>query len=483
MSEPQPQSQWTSPPGNPTPGASVPTQAFTVPVQSLGYVMPEFRGRPGLVTGIGVVSIVVASLSILFSLVTVLQSAGYYMMSVMSATVSVAQARRTAPVAPPAPVAPSAAAPGAVPEVGPRGMNATERAAALAALTARQSLTPSRKRHLDAILASAGREMAADRVSESGTMPEMRSGETPPDYFVTPAGRLEVFNDRAVFYPLNNSPTVRASAPPPGTDGGLPDPAGDAADAVRRAGGVVVHDVTVTVPGTTGPAATSPAAALTPAEIQSIVQQAQSLAGNGLNPAQVTSLSNLLSAPGQQLVQPGAAQGSVVTAYAPAGAPAVIQFADGGSLTLGAQGNVVAIAVTPVMPTFSFRPLTLGLMAGGAVASLALAVYLLVCGILTLRQSPRARRLHFIYAFVKVPLAITAGLAAAGVARDLMAGMAGAAPGTTGFSLFSGITPIVLGCAYPLALLVVLNTRTVRDYYREPVDAAPGEFDAGRVAT
>ena len=44
-----------------------------------------------------------------------------------------------------------------------------------------QSLMPTRKRHLDAILASAGKDMALDRVSETGTMEPMRSGEVPPD--------------------------------------------------------------------------------------------------------------------------------------------------------------------------------------------------------------------------------------------------------------------------------------------------------------
>jgi hypothetical protein len=345
-------------------------------------------------------------------------------------------------------------------------MDSKERAAAVAALNGRHSLTPNRKRHLDAILASAGKQIAPDTATDSGAMEEMRSGETPPDYFVTRAGRLEVFNDRAVFFPSDGTPTVRASAPPPEPGATEAAPAVNAeAETDDDAAVDGATGATVAVPAT-GPA-TAVATALAPAEIQSIVQQAQSLSTNGLNAAQAQSLTAVLSAPGQQFVQPGAAQGSVLSAYAPAGGPAVIQFSDGGSVTIAPTGNVTAMMTTPVMPTFTFQPLNLGLMLGTAIASLALAIYLLVCGIMTLRQSPRARRLHLIYSVIKIPVAIMAGLSAAWVARDLMASVVpgGAAGGTMGYSLFSGAMPIVLGCAYPIALLIALNVKSVREYY------------------
>ena len=55
------------------------------PAQPLQYVVPRYNARPGLVTAIGVISIVVASLSFIWSAVTALQAGAYYMMSVMSA--------------------------------------------------------------------------------------------------------------------------------------------------------------------------------------------------------------------------------------------------------------------------------------------------------------------------------------------------------------------------------------------------------------
>ena len=476
MSQPPSQDPWSpfEPPVQPPPGAPVPTPAFAVPAQPLQYVVPQY-GRPGLITAIGVISIIIASLSIIWSLVTVLQAAGYYIMSVMSATVAASQAQvAAANAAPPVVLPPPGSVDGGgMPAVGPRGMTPDERGPVVRDLAQRQPLLPSRKRQLDAILAAAGKELGTDHVSESGTMPALKSGET-PEYFVTKAGRLELFNDRAVFYPNNGTQTIRASAPvaaPPGAPAPPVPPASPAPSGAVEPALEVEDSVVVTagaMPATspsTGPAPPVPLpGALSPAEVQTVVQQVQTLSGTPLNPAQVTSLQVLLSAPGQQLVPPGGAQSAVVTAYTQPGGGAGIQFSNGGSVTLGPQGNVTAMTTVPVMPTFSFNPLTLGLMVVTAVASLALAVYLLVCGIMTLRQSPRARRLHLIYSFIKIPLAVTAGVAAAMVSRDLMASIAiGGTP--AGASLFSGIVPGVLGCAYPVALLITLNLKQVREYY------------------
>jgi hypothetical protein len=41
---------------------------------------------------------------------------------------------------------------------------------------------------------------------------------------------------------------------------------------------------------------------------------------------------------------------------------------------------------------------------------------------------------------------------------------AGAAP-TFGFSIGVGAVPLVLGCAYPVALLIALNLKQVKEYY------------------
>jgi hypothetical protein len=430
------------------------TESQPLPVQPLQYVIPAYRGRPGLITAIGVISIVLASLGILGGLFSVLQASGYYMMSIMSTRVTARATSRSVVVTAPAPVPVNG---GTVPGAGPRGMNDVERRAAAAALTRLRPMTPRRKSQLDAILAQAGKDMAVDDVTASGVMDETRSGEAPPDYFVTPAGRLEVFNDRAVFFPSNNSPAVRVSAPPTGAA----NPPAPVAEGQTSA-------VAVEVPATAPAAATTaPAiAGLTPAEVQSVVQQAQASASPPLNAAQVAALQALLAAPGQQLVQPGAVQGAVLAVYN-SGGSSVVQFSNGGSVTIASTGAVTSMSATPVMPTFSINPVSLTAMAVTAVLSLALAVYLLVCGILTLRQSQRARRQHLIYVALKLPVAVAGAVAAALVNHDIKASVtpAGGAAPTWTFSLFTGGVPLVLGCAYPLALLIALNLKQVKDYY------------------
>lgn len=447
MSQPPSQQPWSWDPA-PLPGVAPPVGTM----QPLQYVHSDRSCRPGLITSIGVISIVVACFTGIFGLITSFQAIGYYMMTLMSSSMAATQSRVRATATASPPVAAE------VGVVGPRGMAQPEREQVVAALNRMRPLTPSRKRHLDAILAASGRDMATGAVTESGTMPAMRSGEVPPDFFVTPAGRLEVFSDRAVFYPIKGA-TVRTSAPP------LPPPG--AAPAPPPAPEVLVSTPTTAL--ATAPATTAPApGALTSAEVQSIIRQAQSLSSNGLNASQVNGLQALLAAPGQQLVMPGAAEGSVVAAVPQQNGPTFIQFSDGGSLRLGQQGNVMSITTAPVFPTFSFNPLAVGVMLVTSLASMALAVYLLVCGIVTLRQSPRGRRLHLIYACIAIPLVVTFGIASAQAARDWATGIAGVpalAPLSTGPSLFSGVVPTVLGCAYPVALLIALNLKSVREYY------------------
>lgn len=426
-----------------------------VPVQSLQYVMSQ-PGRPGMVTAIGVMSIVVASLSGFFGLISGLQTLGYYFMAMATSQATVAQARvmqtqagvtQTSVMVYPAPATPGATAPTHL----QRGMDATERDVAIAALTRMRPMTPARKRQLETILASAGKVIEPGYVHEIGTMPEMRSGESPPDYFLTATGRLEVYNDRAVFFPVDNTPTIRVSAPVDGSGG----PAGEP---------VVVHEGASVGPSTTAVAT----GALSRAESQSVVQQAQAMGTNALNGAQANTLQALVESPGQQLVQPGGALGSVTSVLSQANGGVMVQFTNGGSVTLGQQGNVITMTTTPVMPVFNFSPAALGLSLAVSVATLGLAVFLLVAGIVTLRLSPRGRRLHLVYATLKIPLEVLGCVAAVWVAREFAAGInqgAGGAAFTTSYAIVTGLIPALLGLAYPVGLLIALNTKSIREYY------------------
>ena len=420
-------------------------------MQALEYNLPPRGRRPGVLSAIGVISIVVASLSGLYSLYAGMQGFGFYMLSMMSSQRPGAPFAR-ATVAPPAVASPQPLRDLAV--VSPFGMNEAERKSAAESLVRLQPMGSRRLEQLDAILSSSGRQLGVDAVTESGLMPDARSGEKGPVFFVSRKGRLEVFDDRAVFFPADNSPTVRVSALPQ-----KPANASDVAVEATRPGGVAA----------TGPAMLG---GLTPVEVQAVIQQAQSLAARPLNPGQVTALQVLLADPTQQYVPAGGTQGAIVASVVQPNGQATVSFSSGGMVVLGPQGNVVS-QVPPMgafMPNFQISPWAVAAYIALAVVSLGLAVLLLVAGIAAVRDSPKARRLHLIYASLKIPAAVAGGVAMGVVMYQLMSGAAAAAPGAgpapmKAVALVTSAVPSVLGCVYPVALLIALNTKSVRDYY------------------
>ena len=97
-----------------------------------------------------------------------------------------------------------------------------------------------------------------------------------------------------------------------------------------------------------------------------------------------------------------------------------------------------------------------------SLASLGLSILLLVAGILVLRQRSRGRWLHFLYAWLKIPIAIVGGLGIWWFGISL----AGATGGSS-LNWFVVVTfvMIAISIAYPIALLIMLRLRSVRDYY------------------
>src|SRR5439155_10571257 len=93
--------------------------------------------------------------------------------------------------------------------------------------------------------------------------------------------------------------------------------------------------------------------------------------------------------------------------------------------------------------------------------SALLAIYLLIIGIMVMRDSRRARGLHLIYATLKIPLVIVASIAAWLAMTNMMSSMT--PPGTPGpppavFNAIMAASAVVQGCialAYPMALLFI----------------------------
>jgi hypothetical protein len=117
-------------------------------------------------------------------------------------------------------------------------------------------------------------------------------------------------------------------------------------------------------------------------------------------------------------------------------------------------------------------------VAGENLLSVGLAVLLMVAGILTMRQSPKARRLHYYFAWAKIPLSLLGGAAYGWMMMQFMTPLMSASgtPAPLNPWLFFWIYaafPVVLGCAYPIGLLIALRSRSVRAYYNSIV--APAE--------
>lgn len=128
----------------------------------------------------------------------------------------------------------------------------------------------------------------------------------------------------------------------------------------------------------------------------------------------------------------------------PMPAPATVAFAAGPIPTDGA----VTYAITSVV-------------------GILLAIYLLISGIVVLRSTRRGRGLHLTYAVLKVPAAIVTGVAYMKMMMQANAAMApaGVVAPAVGMGVLMALW-IAIACLYPIALLIVMNTHTVKDYYR-----------------
>ena len=99
-----------------------------------------------------------------------------------------------------------------------------------------------------------------------------------------------------------------------------------------------------------------------------------------------------------------------------------------------------------------------------------LAIYLLICGILILRQHNASAKMHVIYAVLKIALVI---LGAIGWTQ-LLSDWTTTSYVTRGSVATGGLTSVwigvmigaVLSVAYPIALLIALRTKTAREYFQ-----------------
>lgn len=102
--------------------------------------------------------------------------------------------------------------------------------------------------------------------------------------------------------------------------------------------------------------------------------------------------------------------------------------------------------------------------------SLALAIYLLVAGIITLRGSLNGRKHHLRWAIMKIPLVLIGSAIYGWWMGSIMSGMWTSLPGapmpsTMLMTLLYGGGAAVMGLIYPIVALVLMNLKSAKDYY------------------
>jgi hypothetical protein len=437
------------------PGSHPP--AIPVPAQALAYSTPLPYYRPGIVTAIGVMAIVVGCLSLFANFSTGMGAWGLMMVSRISTTMSRSAAARSS--ASPPPTAP--ATPLSVGEVG----------VAVNTLSPMLALDGPHDRELNRMLRLHGREIFGNDEDTPLTGAQVRQAVTlsrkmsrsgsPAAQFITAQGKVDVFAGHAVFT---------------STDGTIIDSsARDHSDSTQATAHAATRMQVTTLVGPGGVSVTSVSKTLTPAQVRSIVSAVKAAAKSPLNPAQVKAVQAELSKPNQLLVTAGRAA-PVPAVVSQPGGNVTVYFNTGNTLVLGPAGQVVSSGPPP-MPKFNVNTGLALLVMIEAILSAALAIYLIVVGIIVLRGSFHAPRLLRIYGWTKIVLAIVAGVGMGTMMYQFYSGMSNM-PGVAGsgaslgpIGAIYGIVLGLLGLAFPIGVLIALRSRTVQSYFNAVVGA------------
>jgi hypothetical protein len=450
-----------NPPAVPPPPPPSPYYPPAYPQQwpvAPAYVVP---GRPGLLTAIGVLCIVVASLSIIASFISGC--------SAVAAREISAQSRMSARMGTGG-MPPGATMGGTANDAGPNGFAANERAIFANALSTRRRLSKARSQQLDTFLKEHGRlvlqpagaltqrTVTAHIASHGQEFSDQGKG---PDYFVfmqgkeceTP-GRLRIFDDRAVYSGDDNVTVLRSAYDP-------------------------------TAPQNVAPPFT-PTMCLDKSDAGAVVNQVKKLSNNKLNASQAQSLQGALELPQytQWLTPSSTTVGltsQVKSVVVQSDGTATITWANGTNLVLLPNGDTGGAVLKPTtnpaanalgggVITLNRSACNLGLFE--AISSALLAIFLLVTGILVLRQMPASRWMLLLYSLIKLALGVTAIVAFGWMISTLKYVDPGhfytAIMGEqiTGMSVMS-IVLAALGILFPISLLIVLiSSKTVKDYYK-----------------
>jgi hypothetical protein len=471
-----------------------------LPVQPLPARPPQYqynpddygtvRRRPGIITAIAIISITVGSLGLFGGGLSALYGGLFYAMARVTNAMTTASTQPWMMAQPqPSPNDATTDASGE-PIVTDRGLETSARQSIINVLSTLRPLTDARKQELHFLLAKAGQDMfpssggAVDSstirttISASGQLPNPSDTDPAPgpDFFVISGGQIEVSDKRAIFQPSDHSlETIRVSAvPPKDDDDGSSAPTTSPDSAAPSASPPASLSNSLPVP--LNSPSTNAVTALSRQDVQAamLIVNSQS--------------QHRLTSPQRQAIRTEFASGSGLLLPPASGIPIRTQLStcivqpDGSVLILTMHGqlqvgNTGIIQTKIIYPNagpmiFGTGPKSISLAAvtlviTEGIISVLLSIYLLIIGILTLRQTPRARRLHIIYALLKIPLAITCGIGWCWLIGGFFNWMPnnGAAAPVTGIRAMLLCFVTVAAIIYPIGLLIAFATPKVKSYY------------------
>ncbi len=403
-----------------------------------GYYESSYVSRPGILTAVGVGSIIIASISL------IVDCAGLSVANVVSHFA----VRGGAPSALNSAPLPAALPPASADEyVAPDGLSASQRKIVIAGLSQARALSDARQKQIDGLLADVGQEviqlsadnLTAERVTAYVT--EVRnipsgSGGAADDLFILGSGRLQVSDESAVFF------------------------AGDSPSGIRSRGGSYTD---------------SSGTHMASGQIAAVVDRVRNLcpAGQAMNDLQMKALEGTLESPSQTLItpSPSAAEAAAqVQSVQSMGDGTIAVIMNGGSMSFGPTGQALAgvTSASQMMwkpPVVVRRDTTLLML--DAVLSLAAAGYLLACGIVVLRNLAVSRWMTMGYAIGKLLLGVLSCYSIYQVAMELGSKSPDAESTAFAWMMIVGGA----GLVYPIVLLIVMNLKGVREFLGTPTVA------------
>ncbi len=503
---------FASPYGHPAQGYHAPPQAYAAPPPS--YYPPNYQrwpdapqyvygaqSRPGLVTALGITSIIVASLSIICSLFSGCTSLGIMSNARRAAATGRMTTMPTVSVS--ASSIYSSTQPAAIMPESPMqadGLGEADRAALLDAIQNKRhsQFPPGRWRQVNGLLAQHGRLIFdnSSRLSIQSAMKDIAksgqeyadTGKTGPDFFFFQSGdvcklpgQLKVWDDHAVYY-VDGGETIRVAIKE---------------DSVNPSAGTnAPGPFNVTPTPAPNPALTSNSVAsvstfpgFDSTESSTLIATISQRSNNKLNASQTQALSNEFQSPGgARWVTPSSnlagltsqvksaiarGDGSMTIAFQSAqltvDSSGAIDFSQSSPMAGFSGGAGAGGFVTPMLGVDSSACTAASIE---AVLSGLLAIFLLVTGILLLKQKPITHRFYLIYAIAKMLVGIVGIWAFSTILKSMSAPEND--PMMLGRSLlaaFSGMATAMLvigiiGLIYPLVVLIVLMSKSMKDYYK-----------------